>query len=63
MATMIGLFSAIGEHVPIFRKDKLTEATAEGMINRYKLSIEMVLGSIPHCGSEFLFVYRKIQTF
>jgi hypothetical protein len=34
MATMIGLFSAIGEHIPIFRENKITEATAEGMINR-----------------------------
>jgi hypothetical protein len=34
MATMIGLFSAIGEHIPIFKENKITEATAEGMINR-----------------------------
>jgi hypothetical protein len=31
---MIGLFSSIGEHVPIFRKEKVTEASAEGLINR-----------------------------
>ena len=34
MATMIGLFSSIGEHIPIFRKDKIVEASAEGTINR-----------------------------
>ena len=34
MASMIGLFSSIGEHVPIFRKEKVTEASAEGLINR-----------------------------
>jgi len=32
---MIGLFSSIGEHVPIFRKEKVTEASAEGLINRF----------------------------
>ncbi|XP_023332426.1 innexin inx2 [Eurytemora carolleeae] len=35
MATMIGLFSSIGEHIPIFRKDKIVEASAEGTINRF----------------------------
>jgi len=35
MATMIGLFSSIGEHVPIFRKEKITEASAEGTILRF----------------------------
>lgn len=34
MASMIGLFSSIGEHVPIFRRDKILEADTEGIINR-----------------------------
>ena len=35
MATMIGLFSSIGEHVPIFRKEKLHETDTEGVVNRF----------------------------
>ena len=34
MATMIGLFSSIGDHIPIFREDKLVEANPEGIVNR-----------------------------
>jgi len=34
MATMIGLFSSIGEHVPIFKRAKQLEPCAEGTINR-----------------------------
>jgi len=34
MATMIGLFSSIGEHVPIFKRAKQLDVTAESTINR-----------------------------
>lgn len=46
MASMIGLFSSIGEHVPIFRKEKITEPTAEGFINRchYRGTAILILG-------------------
>ena len=32
MAGMVGLFSSIGEHMPIFREDKLVEATPESWV-------------------------------
>ena len=32
MAGMVGLFSTIGEHMPIFREDKLVEATPESWV-------------------------------
>ena len=32
MATMVGLFSAIGDHMPIFRKEKMVEATPESWV-------------------------------
>ena len=35
MATVIGLFSSIGDHIPIFREDKLVEANPEGFVNRF----------------------------
>ena len=35
MATMIGLFSSIGDHIPIFREGKLAEANPEGFVNRF----------------------------
>ena len=34
MATMIGLFSSMGDHIPLFREDKLVEANPEGFVNR-----------------------------
>ena len=34
MATMIGLFSSIGDQIPIFREEKLVEANPEGFVNR-----------------------------
>ena len=33
MATMVGLFSSIGEHMPIFRQDKMVEATPESWVS------------------------------
>ena len=30
---MVGLFSSIGEHMPIFREDKMIEATPESWVN------------------------------
>jgi len=35
MASMIGLFAAVGDNIPIFRKEKIVEATCEGIINRF----------------------------
>ena len=32
MATMVGLFSSIGEHMPIFRHEKMIEATPESWV-------------------------------
>ena len=34
MASMIGLFSSIGDHVPIFREEKLVEANPESFVNK-----------------------------
>jgi hypothetical protein len=34
MATLIWLFSSIGDYIPIFREKKLTEANPEGFVNR-----------------------------
>ena len=34
MATKIGPLSSIGDHIPIFREKKLTEANPEGFVNR-----------------------------
>jgi len=34
MATMIGMFSSIGEHVPIFKRAKQLEQNAESTVNR-----------------------------
>ena len=32
MAGMVGLFSSIGEHMPIFRQEKMIEATPESWV-------------------------------
>ena len=34
MATMIGMFSSIGDHIPIFKREKLVEANPEGFVNK-----------------------------
>ena len=35
MATMIPLFSSIGDHIPIFKREKLLEPLSEGYISRF----------------------------
>ena len=37
MANMIGLFSSIGDHIPIFREDKLVEANPDGVCEQASL--------------------------
>ena len=34
MSTVLGLFTSIGEHIPIFRKEKLEEPNTEGYVSR-----------------------------
>ena len=34
MTTVLGLFSNIGEHIPIFKREKLLEPNTEGYISR-----------------------------
>jgi len=43
MATMVGLFSSIGEHMPIFREDKQLEACPESWVNRLHYRITCLL--------------------
>ena len=42
---MVGLFSSIGEHMPMFRKDKQLEACPESWVNRlhYRLTCLFLL--------------------
>ena len=35
---MIGLFSSIGEHVPLFKRAKMLDITAESTVNRSVVS-------------------------
>jgi len=48
MATMVGLFASIGEHMPIFREDKQLEASPESWVNRlhYRLTCLFLLGAV-----------------
>ena len=32
--TIIGMFSSIGEHIPIFRDEKILEANPEGIVSK-----------------------------
>jgi len=43
MATMVGLFSSIGEHMPLFREEKQLEATPESWVNRLHYRITCLL--------------------
>lgn len=40
---MVGLFSSIGEHMPLFREDKQLEATPESWVNRLHYRITCLL--------------------
>ena len=42
---MIGLFSSIGDHIPIFREEKLLEANSESFVNKlhYRLTSMVLL--------------------
>jgi len=48
MAGMVGLFSTIGEHMPIFREDKLVEATPESWVNKlhYRITCMLLLVAV-----------------
>jgi len=48
MATMVGLFSSIGEHMPIFRQDKMVEATPESWVNKlhYRITCMLLLVAV-----------------
>jgi len=45
---MVGLFSSIGEHMPIFREDKLVEATPESWVNKlhYRITCMLLLVAV-----------------
>ncbi|XP_040571919.2 LOW QUALITY PROTEIN: innexin inx2-like [Lepeophtheirus salmonis] len=45
MAGIVGVFATLGEHVPIFRRNKITEPSPEGEINRlhYRATCIIVL--------------------
>ena len=49
MATMIGLFSSIGEHVPLFKRAKMLDITAESTVNRsVRIEKETAIQKIRH---------------
>jgi len=43
MSTVLGLFTSIGEHIPIFRKEKLEEPNTEGYVSRAHYRFTSVL--------------------
>ena len=45
MAGIVGLFTSVGEHMPMFRKDKQLEACPESWVNRlhYRLTCLLLL--------------------
>ena len=46
MATMVGLFSSIGEHMPIFRHEKMIEATPESWVRINHLHFNQLTNQI-----------------
>ena len=45
MATMIGLFSTVGAHVPFFKKDKMLKVKPESLVSRmsYRATTTIIL--------------------
>ena len=60
---MIGLFSSIGEHVPIFKREKQMEASSEGYVNRmhYRATCLLILGNKAEHQKLTIFIFFSIH--